>query len=148
MLPKSAHWYQALTLGNTFFIILDGGEDKPDNDKEYGGLVDFSAYHREQAQWLEGILASREFKEAQYRLVLLHIPLFGEDRIPPSFEPVASLLLSNKEIDLMINGHTHEYGIFMPEESGLPCVTAFSGGPDADASVVVTRTKMVCRSES
>lgn len=137
LLPVHGRWYQSFTLGNTFFIVVDGGEDKPDHDKEYGGLVDFSSYHQEQAQWLEGVLASQEFKTAQYRIVLLHIPLFGEDQAPPSFEPVASLLRSNKEIDLMLNGHTHEHGIFTPEETGLPYPAAFSGGPEADTAAAV-----------
>jgi predicted phosphodiesterase len=137
LLPQNGRWYQAFTLGNTFFIVLDGGEDKPDADQEYGGLVDFSSYHREQAQWLENVLASPEFKAARYQVVLLHVPLFGEDQAPPSFEPVASLLRSNRDIDLMINGHTHEYGIFKPEESGLPYPAAFSGGPETDTAAAV-----------
>jgi acid phosphatase type 7 len=137
LLPENGHWYQAFTLGNTFFIVLDSGEDKPDNDKEYSGLVDFSAYHLQQAQWLEAVLASQEFKAAQYQVVLLHIPLFGEDKVPPSFEPVAALLRSNKEIDLMVNGHTHEYGIFTPEDSVLPYPAAFSGGPETDTAAAV-----------
>ena len=89
------------------------------------------------------MLASPEFKAAQYQVVLLHIPLFGEDQAPPSFEPVASLLRSNKDIDLMIDGHTHEYGIFTPEETGLPYPAAFSGGPEADkAAAVLVNTGM------
>ena len=76
LLPDGGHWYQAFTFGNTFFIALDGGEDKPDTDKEYGGLVDFSTYHQEQAKWLEKVLGSPEFQQAQYRVVLLHIPIF------------------------------------------------------------------------
>jgi acid phosphatase type 7 len=137
LLPEGGHWYQAFTLGNTFFIVLDGGEDKPDSDKEYGGLVDFSTYHQEQAHWLEEVLASPEFKSVQYQIVLLHIPLFGEDQAPPSFEPVASLLRVNQDIDLMINGHTHIAGLYTPGESGLPYPVAFSGGPEEETAAAV-----------
>lgn len=140
LLPEGGHWYQAFTFGNTFFIALDGGEDKPDADKEYGGLVDFTSYHQEQAEWLKKVLSSQEYQAAQYRVVLLHTPLFGEDQAPLSFEPVAALLRKNSDIDLMINGHTHLYGIFAPDETGLPYPAAFSGGPETDtAAAVVVR---------
>ncbi|MFT3894428.1 MAG: metallophosphoesterase [Anaerolineales bacterium] len=142
MLPTGGTWYQAFTFGNTFFIVLDCGEDKLDDHQEYGGLVDFTSYQKEQAAWLDGVLKSPEFQQAQYQIVITHMPLFGEEQEPPAFEPVASLLRNNQDIDLMLNGHTHIYGIFSPEESGLPYPVAFSGGPEMDsaAAVVVNMT--------
>jgi predicted phosphodiesterase len=137
LLPKDGHWYQAFTFGNTFFIVLDCGEDKPDDDKEYGGLVDFTGYQKEQAIWLDGVLESTEFQQAQYQVVILHIPLFGEEQAPSAFEPVASLIRTNADIDLMLNGHTHIHGIFLPEETGLPYPVAFSGGPEIDSAAAV-----------
>jgi acid phosphatase type 7 len=137
LLPTDGRWYHAFTAGNTFFIVLDSGEDKPDDDIEYGGLVDFSAYQQQQADWLAQVLASPEYKAAQYRVVLLHIPLFGEWGVTPEFEPLAAQLRGNTGIDLMINGHTHEYGLFLPEETGLPYPVAFSGGPESDSAAAV-----------
>ena len=137
LLPNGGHWYQSFTMGNTFFIVLDCGEDKLDTDKEYGGLVDFTSYQKEQASWLKEVLALQEFQAARYRIVLLHIPIFGVDQSPPPFEPVATLLRDNKDIDLMIDGHTHVYGIYLPEETGFPYPVAISGGPETDTAAAV-----------
>jgi predicted MPP superfamily phosphohydrolase len=137
MLPQGGTWYQAFTFGNTFFIVLDCGEDKTDSHIEYGGLVDFAGYQKEQAAWLQHVLASSEFQQAKYQVVLLHMPIFGEEQTPLEFEPVASLLRNNTDIDLMVNGHTHIYGIFPPGESGLPYPVAFSGGPETDTAAAV-----------
>lgn len=136
LLPAGGHWYQAFTLGNTFFIVLDSGEDKSDTHREYGGLVDFASYHLEQAGWLEDVLASPGFRQAQYR-VLVHVPLSRAWPVTPEFEPVASLVRENTDIDLMINGHTHTAGIFLPEESGSPYPVVFSGGSEAETAAAV-----------
>ena len=35
------------------FIVLDAGEDKPDDDVEYGGLADYDPYRLSQLSWLK-----------------------------------------------------------------------------------------------
>ena len=37
----------------------------------------------------------------------------------------------------MINGHTHIYGVFAPEETGLPYPVAVCGGPEANTAAAV-----------
>lgn len=41
-------FYYAFTYGPVRFIVLDCGEDKPDTDVEYSGLIDFDSYMLEQ----------------------------------------------------------------------------------------------------
>lgn len=41
-------FYYAFTYGPVRFIVLDCGEDKPDTDVEYSGLIDFDNYMLEQ----------------------------------------------------------------------------------------------------
>lgn len=61
--------------GTSPFIALDTGEDKEDIDPAYAGLVDFDAYRKKQALWLEQQLKSNAYKKAIFKVVLMHIKL-------------------------------------------------------------------------
>jgi hypothetical protein len=56
-------------------LVMDTGEDKPDDHVEYGGLADFSSYRTMQAAWLERVIDEDWFKEAPFRVAFMHIPL-------------------------------------------------------------------------
>ena len=93
-----------------FFIVLDGGEDKPDNDIEYYDLVRFDNYRQQEAEWLKEVVNSQECKNARARVVIIHIPpsssgWHGEAEIARLFIPI----LNSANIDLMLCGHIHEY---------------------------------------
>ncbi|RYZ48602.1 MAG: metallophosphoesterase [Sphingobacteriales bacterium] len=68
--------YFSFSRGPVFFIALDTGEDKPDDDPAYYGLAAFDPFREKQAEWLSQVLQSREAKKAAYRVVLMHIPPF------------------------------------------------------------------------
>ena len=114
-------FYYAVTYGPIRFIVLDSGEDKPDTDVEYSGLVDFDNYILEQKEWLARELESPEFRAASFRVVLSHIPFgkgswYGSERLRKQLLP----LLESVRIDLMLSGHNHAFG-FMDKGK----VTAF-----------------------
>lgn len=114
-------FYYAFTYGPIRFIVLDSGEDKPDTDVEYSGLVDFDNYILEQKEWLARELESPEFRAASFRIVLSHIPFgkggwYGSERLRKQLLP----LLEGARIDLMLSGHNHTFG-FMDKGK----VTAF-----------------------
>ena len=60
-------------------IVLDGCEDKPDNDPRYYGMGDWNEYRRQQAEWLKGVVNSDEFRAAPVRIVLMHMIPGKED---------------------------------------------------------------------
>jgi len=100
--------YYTFRNGPAFFIVLDGGEDKPDNDIEYHGLGDYDRYRDEEARWLESVVTSEAFQEAAFRIVVMHItPVndtwHGALETRRKFVP----LLNEHQIDLMLCGHTH-----------------------------------------
>ena len=104
-------FYYAFTYGPIRFIVLDSGEDKPDTDVEYSGLVDFDNYILEQKEWLARELESPEFRAASFRVVLSHIPFgkgswYGSERLRKQLLP----LLESVRIDLMLSGHNHAFG--------------------------------------
>lgn len=102
--------YYSFRQGPVYFIVLDGGEDKPDSDIEYSGLAQFDAYRSEQKTWLENIVLTKEFKSAPFRVVVIHIPPMDIDwhgslDIRKKFLPV----LNEAGISVMLCGHTHRY---------------------------------------
>lgn len=102
--------YFAFRHGPVFFIVIDGGEDKPDSDIEYYGTAAFDLYRKAEGEWLKGVMESEEFKSAPYRVIFSHIPL--NDRSWHGGRHAWKHLCQpceNKGIQLMISGHTHSY---------------------------------------
>jgi hypothetical protein len=128
-LPPGGSWYYTFSHGDTFFIVLDSGEDKPDSHIEYAGVVDFTAYHLKQAKWLAEVFETPEYKNARHKIVLVHIPPFETDYASPAYQPIVDLLKTQTDIDLVMSGHTHHGGIWMPDETGWPYPITTNGGP-------------------
>ncbi len=106
----TGRFYYAFSYGPVRFIVLDSGEDKPDTDVEYSGLVDFDNYMLRQRDWLKRELESPEFRNASFRVVLSHIPFlesgwYGSERLSKQLLP----LLEEARIDLMLSGHNHAF---------------------------------------
>lgn len=109
--PENKYYY-SFSSGNTLFIVLDCGEDKPDSDKEYNDLVNFDSYRDEEVKWLKQLVNSEKFKTAKHRIVFLHMPpVFPRDQWHGEIEMRTKILpvLNKAGIDLMISGHTHRY---------------------------------------
>jgi predicted MPP superfamily phosphohydrolase len=130
LVPPEGNFYFSFQAGNAFFIVLDSGEGETDTDVEYSGLVDFASYHPQQAAWLQTVLDSPEYKEADYHIVLVHIP--PTETPTPEFFPVFSQLVSRQDIDLVVSGHMHEAGIWLPGETDLPFPVIRCGGSSVD----------------
>lgn len=106
--------YGTYKIGETMFIILDTGEDKPDNHMYYDGLVDFESYRKEQAEWFKNLIETDEYKTSKWHIVLSHFPVvtpkgyyseYGMDDYSEKFLSLFNL----SDIDLIVSGHTHEY---------------------------------------
>ena len=71
------HYYGAVTLGAARIAFIDTGEDKHDSHEEYSGLVDFDHYIERQQEWLAREFASAAWKNAAFRIAVMHIPPVG-----------------------------------------------------------------------
>ncbi len=69
--------YGAFNWGDTRIVMLDCGEDKPDDHWVYYGLNDFTQLRLDQVDFLEQELNSPAFKNASRRVLLNHIPVYG-----------------------------------------------------------------------
>jgi Icc-related predicted phosphoesterase len=103
--------YYTFRHGPAFFIAMECGEDKPDDDIRYYGLSLTDRLREEQALWLKKVLASEEFKSAPVKIVILHMPpgrngikdWHGRREITRLYMP----LLNEAGIDMMLSGHLH-----------------------------------------
>ena len=98
--------YGAFNWGDTRIVMLDCGEDKTDDHREYSGLNDFTQLRQEQVSFLEQELKSKDFKKADKRILIHHIPLYGcHNLCKELWEP----LLRKVPFHVSINAHTHKF---------------------------------------
>ncbi len=101
--------YYLVRRGPICFVVLDCGEDKPDSDIEYSGIVNMDFYRTEQAEWLKEALKHPDYVSAPYKVVICHMPPFGgwhgEMEIAEKFVP----LLNEAGAQVMLSGHLHRH---------------------------------------
>ena len=118
--------YSAFNWGDTRIVILDCGEDKKDDHREYSGLNDFTSLRQEQVGFLKEELSSKAFKKANKRILFHHIPIYGMlggNLCEPLWRP----LLDKAPFDVAFNAHTHQYK-FHPSGSCENRYPVFVGG--------------------
>lgn len=136
--PESKLYFD-FTWGPVHFLVLDTGEDKPDAEPVYAGLVDFDAYRVEQARWAEQVMQSKAFKKAAFRVVLMHIPpqYSGDWHGATHCKQLFSPLFDKYKVDLAISGHTHKYGVHPPVAGQHAYPVVIGGGPkDGNRTVI------------
>lgn len=143
-------YYFGFRQGPLASLVLDSGEDKPDDHVEYGGLADFTSYRSKQADWLESVIEEEWFKTAPFRIVFVHIPMVwnGESRYrvwdgecmgwicEDSFTKWHNLFEKAK-IQLVISGHTHRHRFIAPD-SQRSYGQLIGGGPDPERATCIT----------
>ncbi len=121
---STGQYYDAFTWGPVRFLVLDTGEDKPDDHEEYFGLVAFDRYLDEETEWLKKEVALEPFRDAAFRVIVAHIPI----EAGPCWEKWGAIL-NESAIDLQIAGHYHDPKILQPDAARrFPIV--IGGGPD------------------
>lgn len=107
--------YYTFKYGNFFFIVLDGGEDKPDSDIRNLDIMITEPYVREEAEWLKNVVESEDFRNAEVRIAFCHLQpnpdgWHGNAMVSKYLVP----LLNEGGIDLMLCGHIHKYRYYAP----------------------------------
>ena len=134
--------YGAFNWGDTRFVMLDCGEDKPDSTWVYYGLNDFTGLRKDQVSFLSKELNGKEFKQASKRVLLNHIPIYGNG---DAYEPCPELwgsLLAKAPFNVNISAHTHQYAFHPKGSLGNNFPVIVGGGYKLDsATVMVLRKK-------
>lgn len=102
--------YSSFSLGDTRFVLLDCGEDKPDDHWVYYDMNDFTQHRLDQAEFLKQELKSKAFKKANKRILIHHIPLFGENL--DKYAPCSDLwipIIEKAPFNVSLNAHTHRF---------------------------------------
>ncbi|MFC1639319.1 metallophosphoesterase [Gemmatimonadota bacterium] len=147
----SGRFYYSFDHGPVHFLVLDSGEDKEDAHPVYWGLADFDRYRAEQAEWLLGEVNSEAFTNAEFRVVLFHIPTFGARDAHGTLHvrEMWNDILNDANVDLVLNGHTHRFLHREPTEgenrypmvvSGTNTLTRVDVSSDS-LSITVTSTE-------
>ena len=130
---KDEKFFYTVSLGPVFLVVLDLGEDHPDDWWEYYGTAHFDAYREEQTEFLEDTIASLSTWRAsiQYRLGICHMPVNYAVMDSGAYEEEGLYLIDLKrqwtdllndlDLDLMVSGHHHQ---LMPITTDIPAETA------------------------
>ena len=137
------HSYGAFSIGDTRFVALDCGEDKPDDFWVYYGMNDFTRFRKDQAMFLKKEIASRDFRRASRRVLLHHIPIYGmseeEDYLPSRDEWGG--ILAKAPFDVSINAHTHRFNYLDKGADGNNFPVVIGGGNNEKSATVTILQK-------
>jgi acid phosphatase type 7 len=115
-------YYHAFDEGPVHFVVLDCGEDKPDDNHYYYGLADYDRYRMQELAWLREHVKTPAYRNAAYRVIIVHMPVlagekygYGPQFLADHFGPV----IREAGADLMIAAHTHSHLWLDPPASGF-----------------------------
>lgn len=130
--------YGAFNWGDTRIVMLDCGEDKTDDHKEYSGLNDFTQLRHEQVGFLKQELASKAFKKADKRILIHHIPLYGSENLCKDlWEP----LLKKAPFHISLNAHEHKFAHYPKGNLGNNYPVIVGGGNRIENATVMILEK-------
>ena len=88
-------------------VVLDTGEDKPDDTNVYAGLNRMAPYRAAELAWFrEHVETTGRVAEAPFRVILMHQPNWGW--LPDG--PAAWLETAESAgVDLVVAGHRHRF---------------------------------------
>lgn len=135
--------YGAFNWGDTRIVMLDCGEDKPDDHWVYYGLNDFTGLRKDQAGFLRNELSGSEFENANKKVLIHHIPIYGlrEEAYNPSFEEWGNIL-EDAPFDIALNGHTHRFAYHPKNSAGNNFPVVIGGGNNPQGATIMILEKV------
>ena len=126
--------YYTFKLGSLWGLILDCGEDKPDDHPEYGGTVCFHRFRQKETDFIRRVIVNSNteynYPDVKHKLVICHIP-FTHIQEPPFdieqdiYREWTRLLREEIKPDLLLYGHIHITEIWRKDSDkdayGQPC---------------------------
>lgn len=113
---NNGKYYRLQHVAGVDFLFIDSGEDKPDADLEYCGIVECDQYREEQERWLRSL--QEEKKIGKYPIVVFshmpptlknwHGPIHMQETLTPE--------LNKMNVSVMLSGHLHRFDYQEPNE--------------------------------
>lgn len=141
-------FYYGFRSGPLAALVMDTGEDKPDDSEVFGGVVAFQPMQRRQAAWLDTVLREPWFREAPHKVLFCHIPLWFTRDIFPTHQrwechsfcrELWAAKLAAAGVKLVVSGHTHD-ARWMPAKEGQPIAQLIGGGPQPRFATLIQLT--------
>ena len=125
--------------GPLHLIVIDTGEDKPDETKAYSGLLRQAPYRAEELAWFrDHFVTDKRAQSAPFRVVVMHQPDWGWlDQKNNEWTEVAN----QGKVDLVIAGHFHHFVHFAKGVAGNE-FPVLSIAPDETAHVEATADEL------
>ena len=113
---NNGKYYRVQHVAGIDFLFIDTGEDKPDEDIEYSGIVNYDQYREEEARWLRGLRESKQV--GKYPLVVFsHIPpTLQKWHGPYHLQKTLMPELNKMNVSVMLSAHLHAFGYQEPNE--------------------------------
>ena len=110
-------YYVARDIGPVHLLVLDSGEDKPDDTNVYSRLNRSEPYLAEQLVWLRKHRESEpRMASAPFRVVLMHQPRWGS--MPQGLAQWIDTA-NAAGVDLVVAGHNHRFSRIDPGSPGF-----------------------------
>lgn len=113
---NNGKYYRLQHVAGVDFLFIDSGEDKPDADLEYCGIVECDQYREEQERWLRSL--QEEKKIGKHPIVVFshmpptlknwHGPLHMQETLTPE--------LNKMNVSVMLSGHLHRFDYQEPNK--------------------------------
>jgi acid phosphatase type 7 len=119
---REDRFYYSFDFGPVHFIILDGGEDKPDNSRYYYGLADYDAYRLKELEWLMEEVRRDNFRNAKYRIVIVHMPIIkaaNQNQAMTFMSEKFGPVFKESGINLVLSAHTHKNTFYDKNKTGF-----------------------------
>ncbi len=135
--------YYTLRAGGLWAIVLDTGEDKPDNHPEYGSTICCEPFRREETAFLQRVVAHADSEYnapgVTHKLVIAHNPVTNVAEPPfdieqDLFRQWAALLKNDVRPELFLAGHYHRCFVSEPGSAfdtlGQACPVVVGAKPE------------------
>lgn len=130
--------YGSFDWGDTRYMVLDCGEDKPDSSPVYAGLNDFTKLRADELAYIKKELKSKEFRRAKRRILIGHVPIFGPTDAYHPCKDAWGPLLCKQPFDVAIFAHEHTYRYVAKGLDGAQYPVYIGGGPaQKEATVAI-----------
>ena len=113
---NNGKYYRVQHVAGIDFLFIDTGEDKPDEDIEYSGIVNYDQYREEEARWLRGLRESKQVGKHPL-IVFSHIPpTLQKWHGPYHLQKTLMPELNKMNVSVMLSAHLHAFGYQEPNE--------------------------------
>lgn len=113
---NNGKYYRLQHVAGIDFLFIDTGEDKPDEDIEYSGIVNYDQYREEEARWLRGLRESKQVGKHPL-IVFSHIPpTLQKWHGPYHLQKTLMPELNKMNVSVMLSAHLHAFGYQEPNE--------------------------------